>query len=108
MSVLLTSPAYLLAIPALASLRRNRLVAGALLAVILIATVDLMHFSQGWVQFGYRFSNDAAPFALVLVGLGFERIAVRRRYGMLLAMILIVLSLAINAWGVLWSRLLGW
>ena len=23
-----------------------------------------MHFSQGWVQFGYRFSNDAAPFAL--------------------------------------------
>jgi hypothetical protein len=108
MSVLLTSPAYLLAIPALASLRRSRLVAGALLAVILIATVDLMHFSQGWVQFGYRFSNDAAPFALVLVALGFERIAVRGRYGMLLAMILIVLSLAINAWGVLWSRLLGW
>jgi hypothetical protein len=108
MSVLLTSPAYLLAVPALASLRRNRLVAGALLAVILIATVDLMHFSQGWVQFGYRFSNDAAPFALVLVALGFERLAVRHRYGMLLAMALIVLSLAINAWGVLWSRLLGW
>ena len=32
-----------------------------------------MHFSQGWVQFGYRFSNDVAPFALVLVALGFER-----------------------------------
>ena len=28
-----------------------------------------MHFSQGWVQFGYRFSNDFAPFALVLVTL---------------------------------------
>ena len=26
--------------------------------------VNLMHFSQGWVQFGYRFSNDVAPFAL--------------------------------------------
>jgi hypothetical protein len=108
MSVLLTSPAYLLAIPALAALRRSRLVAGAALAVLLIATVDLMHFSQGWVQFGYRFSNDAAPFALVLVAIGFQRVADRRRYGMLLAMVLIVLSLAINAWGVLWSRLLGW
>ena len=87
---------------------RSRLVAGALLAVVAIATVDLMHFSQGWVQFGYRFSNDAAPFALVLVALGFQRIAIRRRYGMLLAMTLIVVSLAVNAWGVLWSRILGW
>ena len=78
--------------------------AGALLAVIAIATIDLMHFSQGWVQFGYRFSNDAAPFALVLVALGFQRIAFRHRYGMLLAMTLIVVSLAVNAWGVLWSR----
>ncbi len=108
MSVLLTSPAYLLAFPALAAWRRNRLVVGAILAVALIATVDLMHFSQGWVQFGYRFSNDAVPFALVLVALGFERVAVRHRWGMLLAMSLVILSLAINAWGVLWSRLLGW
>ena len=35
-----------------------------------VAFVNLMHFSQGWVQFGYRFSNDFAPFALVLVTLG--------------------------------------
>ncbi len=73
-----------------------------------IVVVNLMHFSQGWVQFGYRFSNDAAPFALVLVALGFARLAGRRRYGMLSAMLLIVLSLSINLWGVLWSRLLGW
>ena len=38
--------------------------------MVLIALVNLMHFSQGWVQFGYRFSNDFAPFALVLVALG--------------------------------------
>ena len=31
-----------------------------------------MHFSQGWVQFGYRFSNDVVPFALVLVAIGFS------------------------------------
>jgi hypothetical protein len=108
MSVLLTSPAYLLAIPALAAFRRSRLVAGAGLAVVAILAVDLMHFSQGWVQFGYRFSNDAAPFALVLVALGLERLGLRRRYGMLLGMSLVVVSLAVNAWGVLWSRALGW
>ena len=108
MSVLLTSPAYLLAIPALRRFRRSRAVAGASIAVVAIFLFDLMHFSQGWVQFGYRFSNDAAPFALVLVALGFERLAVRRRYGMLLAMTLICVSLAVNAWGVLWSRSLGW
>ena len=73
MSVILTSPAYLLAIPVLRRYGRSRLVTGAVLAVGFIAFVNLMHFSQGWVQFGYRFSNDAAPFALILVALGFER-----------------------------------
>ena len=29
-----------------------------------------MHFSQGWVQFGYRFSNDFVVFALPLVAIG--------------------------------------
>jgi hypothetical protein len=108
MSVVLTSPAYLLAIPALFALRRSRIVAGATVAVVAILGVDLMHFSQGWVQFGYRFSNDAAPFAVLLVALGMQRLGVRRRYGMLLAMSLVVVSLAVNAWGVLWSRALGW
>ncbi len=108
MSVLLTSPAYLLAFAVVRRSGRSRLVTGAILATGLIAFVDLMHFSQGWVQFGYRFSNDAAPFAIVLVALGFERLAAGRRWGMLSAMTLVVLSLAITLWGVLWSRALGW
>ena len=44
----------------------------------------------------------------VLVALGFERLAARRRWGMLLAMGLVVASLSINLWGVIWSRSLGW
>ena len=108
MSILLTSPAYLLAVPYVIRHRRRRIVIGSVLAIVAVAFVNLMHFSQGWVQFGYRFSNDAAPFALVLVALGFQRIAVRHRYGMLLAMTLIVVSLSVNTWGVLWSRILGW
>jgi hypothetical protein len=76
--------------------------------VLALAALALTHFSQGWVQFGYRFSNDAAPFALLLVASGMARLGLRRRYGMLLGMSLIVGSLAVNAWGVLWSRAPGW
>lgn len=108
MSVILTSPAYLLAIPVLGSLARSRLLGGALLAVLLISLANLMHFSQGWVQFGYRFSLDAAPFALVLVAIGAERLIARWRRGTAVAAGLIVVSIAVNLWGVTWSRLLGW
>ena len=108
MSLLLTSPAYLLAFAVLGRFGRSRLVTGSVLAIVLVALLNLMHFSQGWVQFGYRFSNDFAPFALILVALGFERLARRHRWGMPLGMTLVVVSIAVNAWGVAWGRLLGW
>ncbi len=109
MSVLLTSPAYLLMIPALRRYGRSRLVTGAALAILIVVIVNLMHFSQGWVQFGYRFSNDAAPFALPLVALGMERLADRGRvWAMPLAVGLVVASVVVNAWGVAWGTLLGW
>jgi hypothetical protein len=105
MSILLTSPAYLLAVPTLVALYgRSRLVSGAILAVVLIFVVNLMHFSQGWVQFGYRFSNDFVPFALPLVALGAERL---RRRPILVGGLLAV-SVAINLWGAAWGALLGW
>jgi hypothetical protein len=109
MSILLTSPAFLLMIPVLRRYGRSRLVTGAALAVLLVVLLDLMHFSQGWVQFGYRFSNDAVPFALPLVALGIDRMADgTRRWAMPLAMALVVVSIAVNAWGVVWATRLGW
>ena len=103
MSLLLTSPAYLLAIPALLAGWRDRLVIGAVAAVGLIAAADLVHFSQGWVQFGYRFSNDFAPFALILVTLGIARLGLRRS-----VLGLVAVSVLVNAWGVFWGVALGW
>jgi hypothetical protein len=103
MSLLLTSPAYLLALPLVARAWRRRLVAGAALAVVAIALVNLMHFSQGWVQFGYRFSNDFAPFAVLLVGAAIGRYGVRP-----LTLGLVGLSVLVNAWGVYWGVALGW
>jgi hypothetical protein len=102
-SILLSSPGYLLMLPALLG-ARSRLVAGAFLAVIAIAIFNLMHFSQGWVQFGYRFSNDFAPFAIVLVAVGLAR---RRGVG-ILGVGLIGISIAANLWGVIWGNILGW
>jgi hypothetical protein len=103
MSLILTSPAYLLGLAAFRG-RRSRVVVGAVLAVAAIALVNLMHFSQGWVQFGYRFSNDFVPFALPLVAVGMAR---RGGVG-LLGVTLVAASVAINLWGVIWGNLLGW
>ena len=108
MSLFIASPAYLFGFAALRRYGRSRLVTGAALAVLLIAVVNLMHFSQGWVQFGYRFSNDFAPFAVVLVAIGFERLSRRHAWGLPLGMALVVVSIAVNFWGVTWGRLLGW
>ena len=111
MSFLLASPAYLLALPALGLLRDRRVV-GAFVATAAIATVNLMHFSQGWVQFGYRFSLDFAPFLLVAVALGAERFLgprEERRTGRLAVVAgLVAASVAIEAWGIAWARTLGW
>ena len=106
MSVILTSPAYLFALTSLRRYGRSRLVTGAALAVLVIAFINVMHFSQGWVQFGYRFSNDFVPWALLLVAIGLEQ--VRSRLGIAVAVGLVALSVAINLWGVAWGNILGW
>ncbi|HET7676488.1 MAG TPA: hypothetical protein VFK38_01395 [Candidatus Limnocylindrales bacterium] len=103
MSLLLTSPAYLLAVPFALRAWRRRIVLGSLLAIGAIAFVNLAHFSQGWVQFGYRFSNDFAPFGLVLVTLAIAQRGVDR-----LVLALVGISIVVNAWGVYWGVVSGW
>jgi hypothetical protein len=106
-SLFLTSPAYLLApVAFIPALRRkvDRVAVGAAIAVFAIAFVNLMHFSQGWVQFGYRFSNDFAPFAIILVALGASRLG--RFWPVLIPFV--VASIAINLWGTAWGVILGW
>ncbi len=104
MGLLLTSPAWFLALRSVRRIGWNRLVTGSVIAVVLIAVVNLAHFSQGWVQFGYRFSNDFAPFALVLLALALQW---RPRLGWF-AVGLIAFSIAVNLWGVYWGGAYGW
>jgi hypothetical protein len=106
-SIILSSPAYLVGLLAwrpLRNLQIDRATAGATIAVLAIAAINLMHFSQGWVQFGYRFSNDFVPFALIQVALGASRLG---RWWPLLA-VLVGLSIVVNFWGVMWGTILGW
>ena len=107
-SILVTSPPYLLAPLAFLTARLRRLdraTVAATISVLAIAFVNLLHFSQGWVQFGYRFSNDFAPFALILVALGADRLG-RRWWWVFVP--LLVFAIAINWWGASWGAALGW
>jgi hypothetical protein len=105
-SLILTSPAFLLAPLAwrpIRDLHIDRVTVGCSIAIVAIAIVNLMHFSQGWVQFGYRFSNDFVPFALILVALGASRL------GRLWPLVLLVaVSILVNLWGTTWGVILAW
>jgi hypothetical protein len=105
-SLPLSAPGLFLAVLAFRSRGRSRLAIGATLAVVMIATFNLAHFSQGWVQWGYRFSLDFLPFLLPMVALGAARpIDGRPR---LLAFLLLVVGALVNLWGVTWGQILAW
>ena len=104
-SILLSAPGLLLSLFAFRSRGFARLAVGSGLAVGIIMVFNLAHFSQGWVQWGYRFSLDFLPFLLPMVALGAARADGRPR---LLAWALVVAGLLVNLWGVTWGQLLGW
>ena len=104
-SIVVSAPGLFLALFALRRRPLARLTLGAGVAVVAIALFNLAHFSQGWVQWGYRFSLDFIPFLLPLVALGAARLDGRPR---LTAVVLVVAGAAINLWGVVWGQLLGW
>jgi len=104
-SIVLSAPGLLLALLAFRRPRLARLKVGATASVVIIALFNLSHFSQGWVQWGYRFSLDFMPFLLPLVAIGAAKANGKPR---LLAIALVVIGAAINVWGVTWGQMLGW
>jgi hypothetical protein len=103
--ILFSAPGLLLALLAFRRRWRSRLILGASATVLIIATFNLAHFSQGWVQWGYRFSLDYMPFLLPLVGVGAARLDGRIRS---VTLLLLGLGTAVNLWGVIWGKILGW
>jgi hypothetical protein len=57
-----------------------------------IALQVLLYQNSGWVQFGYRFSNDFALFVVLMIALG------RRRLGRAFWLVG-ALAVVVNGWG---------
>jgi hypothetical protein len=93
MSVLLTTPALLYLCR---SWRRSALVVGAWLSVGLILIPLLTYYNTGWWQFGYRYSLDFMTPVLILLAVG-----AGARVGWTMR-VLILLGIAVNAWGTWW------
>ncbi len=103
MSVLLTSPAFVYAF----AVRRKDFMKPALWVAIGFVSVPLLlHYSQGWVQFGYRFLLDFTPFLLILTAWGFDdnQSPGARR----MQVLLVAASILAGFWGRYWANQLGW
>ena len=99
LAVVFTSPilAYAFAAP-----WRDRLVRLLWLASALTACLILPYFTQGWVQFGYRYMLDALPYLIILTAFG---MASRSRRAVTALLLFSVLA---NFLGVWWGKKLGW
>ncbi|MBL8605339.1 MAG: hypothetical protein JNK72_25635 [Myxococcales bacterium] len=84
-----TTPQYL---ELLRPARRHALGWSAGIAALVIASVDLLYQNSGWVQFGYRFSNDYAVFLVLLL-------AVMGRPFRRWQWALLALAIAVNTFG---------
>jgi len=103
MSVLLTSPPFVYA----ALVRRTAaLKTAAWIAIPLVAVPTIGYYSQGWVQFGYRYLMDYMPFLMILTAMGFED---RQSRGSLwIKVSLVVVAVVLGFWGRYWGTRLGW
>ncbi len=80
---------------------RARVLAWSLPIACVLAPM-LIFFSTGWVQFGYRYSLDWWPFALVLLAFALGERPAPVDWALLAA------AVWMNALGVYWVRALGW
>lgn len=62
------------------------------LTALAVAAPSLLYQNSGWIQFGYRFSNDFAPFLVAMIAVG------GRRFGPTFA-VLAAFAVAVNAFG---------
>lgn len=97
MGILFTSPLLFLVLKANL---KNSLERNLLIAAVFSSIPTMLHYAQGWVQFGYRFILDYLVFLMVLLAIKFKPNK--------LNLILMSISLIVNFWGVSWAIRLGW
>lgn len=100
MALWLTSP-FLLLLPL--ALFKNHLSRAALIVGLLMLGPGLMHGTPGFSQFGYRFAMEATPLFILAI---LETIKDSKKLTYLY-IALLILSIAVNFWGVYFIRILG-
>lgn len=103
LSIFLTSPAF---IYAFFVTRKTWLKPACWLAIGLVTIPLFMHYSQGWVQYGYRFMLDYMPFLAILTVMGFDDHQSVK--GRAVQIALIAVSIASGSWGRYWANANGW
>jgi len=97
MGILFTSPLLFLA---LRPKFKPGLESNLIITSIICAIPSFLHIMQGWVQFGYRFVLDFIVFLMIILALRFKSTK--------LNLLLILISVIVNFWGVIWAINLGW
>jgi hypothetical protein len=72
--------------------RASGLFVALAITALAVAAPSLLYQNSGWIQFGYRFSNDFAPFLIALVAVGRRRLTVP-------FWVLAAIALVVNAFG---------
>ena len=96
MSVLITSPALLLAVRAPWRDRRSWIL---LFAAVIVLIPTLLYYGGGWLQYGYRYFLDSIPFLWALVAMGIAARGSLKWWGWLL----IGWGVLIGLGGVYWA-----
>ncbi len=86
--------------------RRTWLKPASWIAIGLVTIPLFMHYSQGWVQYGYRFMLDFMPFLAILTVLGFDDRPTPRSRALQIG--LVAISIVSGIWGRYWANEYGW
>ena len=92
MSVFFATPALLLIFTAF---KRDPLIIAAWIGLLATLIPLWLYHNTGSLQFGWRYLFDAAPMWIILLAVGMQKVT-RLKQG------LILVSVAINLWGMLW------
>ena len=100
LAIWITTPAF---VYALFNSLKDRLILFSWLSITLISLVIFSHGTTGFAQFGYRFAVDFYPILTFLTIKSAANTGLKRHHWTLL-----VISIVVNLWGVLWVNKFGW
>ncbi len=105
MAIWLTTPAFIFALICTLKSFKEKITLACWSAIIPILSLLVSQGWTGFTQFGYRYAMDFYPFLLILTAKGMTSKDLTLKWYHIL---LIVMSILVNLWGVLWINKFGW